>query len=341
MRELKLPPTVTSELRLGSRPATSGMACLALDDTPERERPNRLREFFERLGIRYDAERLNGDPVEVDLTLRGLPGIQYLSGRMRGNYRRRCEKADPTEDVGLVINPGGPLCLSQRGHEIMLGGGEATVVCLTEPVDAMHRAPAHFRALRVPSALLMPRLAGWQDPFLRRIPSESAALRLLINYIDHTWQEKMLASPDLQHLIVSHLYDLMAVAIGATRDAAEVAQTGGVCAARLLAIKQDIARYLDQPDLSVSAIAARHRCTPRLVQRAFEMAGTTFTEYVLMQRLERARGMLMDPHFKDEKISTVAYDSGFADVSYFNRMFRRSYGESPSDVRAQAHRSRR
>jgi len=79
MRSLRLPPTVTSELRLGSRPAASGMACLALDDTPERERPGRLREFFERLGIRYDAERLNGDPVEVDLTLRGLPGIQYLS----------------------------------------------------------------------------------------------------------------------------------------------------------------------------------------------------------------------------------------------------------------------
>jgi AraC-like DNA-binding protein len=258
---------------------------------------------------------------------------------MRGNYRRRCEKADPTEDLGLVMNPGGPLYLSQRGREIVLDRGEATVVCLTEPVDAMHRAPAHFRALRVPSALLTPRLAGWQDPFLRCIPSDSAALRLLINYIDHTWQEPTLASPELQHLIVSHLYDLMAVAIGATRDAAETAQTGGVCAARLLAIKQDIATHLDQPDLSVSALAARHRCTPRLVQRAFEMTGTTFTEFVLMQRLERARGMLVDPRFRDEKISTIAYDSGFADVSYFNRMFRRSYGESPSDVRVQARRA--
>lgn len=69
------------------------------------------------------------------------------------------------------------------------------------------------------------------------------------------------------------------------------------------------------------------------------MTGTTFTEFVLMQRLERARGMLVDPRFRDEKISTIAYDSGFADVSYFNRMFRRSYGESPSDVRVQARRA--
>jgi AraC-like DNA-binding protein len=32
----------------------------------------------------------------------------------------------------------------------------------------------------------------------------------------------------------------------------------------------------------------------------------------------------------------IAYDCGFGDVSYFNRVFRRRYGAAPSDVRAQA-----
>lgn len=336
MRDLRLPPSVTSELRLGSRPAATGMLRLALDNTPEHERPNHFREFFERLGVRYDAERLNGDPIEIEITLQGLPGIQFLSGRMQGaTYRRTCQKADPTEDLGLVINPGGPLHIAQRGREILLGGGEATIVSLTETLDATQRSPAHLRVLRVPTALLTPRLAKGQNEFLRCIPADSTALRLLTSYVGITWQNQTLANPDLQHLIVSHLYDLMAVTIGATRDAAEDAKTRGVYAARLLAIKQDISRYLDRPDLSVSALAARHRCTPRLVQRAFEIEGTTFTEYVLTQRLERARGMLVDPRFRDEKISTIAYDCGFADLSYFNRVFRRSYGASPSDVRAQ------
>jgi AraC-like DNA-binding protein len=43
-----------------------------------------------------------------------------------------------------------------------------------------------------------------------------------------------------------------------------------------------------------------------------------------------------DPRRSGEKISTVAYDCGFGDVSYFNRMFRRSYGATPSDIRALA-----
>jgi AraC-like DNA-binding protein len=317
------------------------MLRLALEDTPEYERPLRLREFFDRLGVCYDAEQGGSDPIEIDLTLQGLPGIQLLSGRMQGTrYRRTCPKPDPTEDLGLVMNPGGPLYISQLGREIVLGDGEATLVSLSESLDGAHRPPGRLRVLRVPASLLAPRLAKGQDNFLRRIPPGSPALRLLANYVNIAWPEHAPVSHDLQHLLVSHLYDLMAVTIGATPDAVETAQNRGVHAARLLAIKQDIARYLDQPDLSVSALAARHRYSPRLVQRLFEVEGTTFTEYVLTQRLARARGMLIDPRFDGEKISSIAYDCGFADVSYFNRVFRGSYGTAPSDVRAQARQER-
>src|SRR5262249_51189262 len=114
-------------------------------------------------------------------------------------------------------------------------------------------------------------------------------------------------------------------------------QGGGLRAARLAAIKRDIARNLDRSDLSVSGVAARHGCTEREVQRMFEMEGTTFTNHVLARRLARAHGMLTDPG-RDAKISAVAYDCGFGDISYFNRVFRRSYGVAPSDVRAQAKR---
>jgi AraC-like DNA-binding protein len=66
------------------------------------------------------------------------------------------------------------------------------------------------------------------------------------------------------------------------------------------------------------------------------MEGTTFTDYVLGQRLARAHRRLIDPRRDGEKISAVAFDSGFGDVSYFNRVFRRHYGAAPSDVRARA-----
>jgi len=124
--------------------------------------------------------------------------------------------------------------------------------------------------------------------------------------------------------------------MGPTRDAAAMAQARGLHAARLDAVKQDIDSCMALQNLSVAALALRHRCTARSIQRMFGAEGTTFTEYVLARRLARAHRLLGDPRRWGEKISAVALDCGFGDVSYFNRAFRRRYGVAPSDVRARA-----
>jgi AraC-like DNA-binding protein len=46
--------------------------------------------------------------------------------------------------------------------------------------------------------------------------------------------------------------------------------------------------------------------------------------------------MLTDPLRNGEQITAIAYDAGFGDLSYFYRVFRRRYGATPSDIRAQA-----
>jgi AraC-like DNA-binding protein len=112
-----------------------------------------------------------------------------------------------------------------------------------------------------------------------------------------------------------------------------------VRAARLAAIKHDIVASLGDTDLSLTVLAARHRCTPRYVQRLFDDAGETFTDYVLSQRLARAHRMLSNPLRAGEKVASVAYDVGFNDLSHFNRAFRRRYGETPSEVRSGARRA--
>jgi AraC-like DNA-binding protein len=139
---------------------------------------------------------------------------------------------------------------------------------------------------------------------------------------------------------VTHLYDLAALAIGATRDAAAVAGGRGVPAARLRAIKADIADNLTNRRLSIDSVATRHGVTPRYVRMLFESDATTFSEFVVVQRLNRAHRMLIDPRFSDRTVSSVAFEAGFGDLSYFNRTFRRRYGASPSDVREAGKRKR-
>jgi AraC-like DNA-binding protein len=73
--------------------------------------------------------------------------------------------------------------------------------------------------------------------------------------------------------------------------------------------------------------------TPRYIHKLFENEGLTFSSFVLGQRLARAHRILSDKRFVDRNISSVAFDVGFGDLSYFNRTFRRRYAATPSDIK--------
>jgi len=88
--------------------------------------------------------------------------------------------------------------------------------------------------------------------------------------------------------------------------------------------------------LSLDAIAARHGLSPRYIRSLFQSEETTFTDFVLSQRLAHAHALLVDPRYGDRLISAIAFEAGFGDLSYFNHRFRRRYGATPSDVRAAA-----
>ena len=60
--------------------------------------------------------------------------------------------------------------------------------------------------------------------------------------------------------------------------------------------------------------------------------GLTFTDFVARSRIEKAKTILLNPN---ARISEAAYDSGFASITHFNRVFKRVVGQSPSEYRQQ------
>ncbi|WP_283810827.1 helix-turn-helix domain-containing protein [Bradyrhizobium macuxiense] len=50
-----------------------------------------------------------------------------------------------------------------------------------------------------------------------------------------------------------------------------------------------------------------------------------------------AAARLIDPRSSGRSISTIAFEAGFGDLSYFNRTFRLRYGATPSDIRTAPH----
>jgi len=76
--------------------------------------------------------------------------------------------------------------------------------------------------------------------------------------------------------------------------------------------------------------------TPRYIHKLFAGEGTTFSELVLGRRLAHVHRLLSDPRHAKRAVSSIAFEVGFGDLSYFNRSFRRCYGATPSEVRNSA-----
>jgi AraC-like DNA-binding protein len=304
---------------------------------PERDRVPFWREFFGPSIFRTEIDPVPDLPFRADVTLRRLPGVCLVSDAMSPARfaRTRALVADGNDDICLFVNsPGGTL--SQLGREATLAAGDAYALCVAEPCT-FASPPAvqyhHCFHLHVSRTALAPLVANFDDVPLSPIAPNTEALRYLASYISLLKDNGALIGPDLLRTTAVHLRDLVALTLGATRDAAEVAEARGLRAARLRAIKHHIVEYLGDNSLTVGKIAARHRVTPRYVQRLFETEGTTFSEFLLDQRLMRVHRLLTDPGWPSRTISAVALEAGFGDISYFNRCFRRRFGASPTEVR--------
>jgi AraC-like DNA-binding protein len=310
------------------------------DALPERERGAAVHALYgHHTVMAYEA--LPDVPVYLDFTQRQLPGLLLVTGTAgtaRGERTRR-HVADGVVDLRLNVNLGNNgIVWFGRGREIILYPGDAVLMSCTEPSMVRPIVPhkrGPFISMLLPRSALAPLVTNLDDAVLRLIPRGTGALKLLANYVG-VLDDEALATPALRRLVVTQIYDLVALAIGATRDAAAIAEGRGVRAARLRVIKADIADRLAQHDLAIAAVASRQRISESYVRKLFENEGSSFSEWVLGERLIRAHRMLTDPRFAGRSIASVAFDTGFSDVSYFNRSFRRRFGATPSEIRAEA-----
>lgn len=305
------------------------------DDVPPQDRIATWRELIFQSSLEVDIVPTDDGPFHATATVRQLPGLRIVSGTSpAASYRRAVQKVE-VDDVTLQFGTAEDVSASLNRREAEIDSYDAFLLPCGDraTIDLPHNS--RFTALRLPREAIASNVSNFGDTYCRRIPHNTPALSLLRRYLGLLdTAENALAAPELQHAAVTHIYDLMVMTLGATRDAAEVANGRGVRAARLKSMKADIVRKSKDPALSVRAVATRHNVTPRHVQKLFEESGETFTQYVIAQRLARASRLLTDPQLIERTVTSIALDVGFGDLSYFNRAFRKQFGMTPSDARA-------
>jgi AraC-type DNA-binding domain-containing proteins len=335
--------TGLSEVTQMTDPESFATVRFSTADLPENMRVATWREHYGHNVLRADIAPVDDASFDAAVVSRTLPGLQLVSGRFTAAriIRTREMIADGNDDLSLLVNQTGNVTVSARGREVTLRENDAVLISSGEAVVFDRRSFGESIAIRIPYSILSPVVVDVDDAIMRHISRDAPALRLLTSYSNTLLgDDHAVETPALRHHVATHVLDLVALALGATREAAGVARGRGIPAARLRAAKLHIIDNINRRDISIGGVAAHLGVTPRYLQRLFESDGTTFSAFVLGRRLACVHRMLSAPQSVQRQVSAIAYDAGFGDLSYFNRSFRRFYGATPMDVREAAAKAR-
>jgi AraC-like DNA-binding protein len=306
------------------------------------------REYWEAAPIpltlrKADTRRHDREQFEAEMRVQFVGDLALFTTQAHHNFsksvqygqpeRARCRENGlvlftPTAGRGVIVeynhrqavmlHPGDWILLHPTDTFVLTGGPDATRYhFLTIPQDGFKNLPA-------PGG----------DHFGERYPAEPVLNRLVANYITTLASGDPMGNTPTGSILARNLLELISLALRPSREVRK--GCGDIHASGLLlAITQYLDANFAQPDLAPARVAAHFGITPRYVHRLFEQTGTTFSKYLIEQRLRHAHALLADPSQRHRGILEIAVDSGFASHTHFGQRYRRMFGRAPRETRAQ------
>jgi AraC-like DNA-binding protein len=268
----------------------------------------------------------------------GPVALGTMNGTIEKVARTAHEVANDSRDAYcLVVNQGSATMSGTLGRrDCALEGGSAVLMQSDEKGSLVREARGageDWLNVVIPGELLRATLNNADDLVGRGTAPNSEAVRLLTGYAAMLKRHGAIASTELAAHAAHALMDLVVLSLGAGGESAEQATARGLRGARLQAVLGQIQQRFADVSFATKDIAAALNISPRYINDLLQETGSGFSERVLELRLQRARAMLADPRCAAMRIGAVAYAAGFADISYFNRSFRRRFGLTPTAAR--------
>jgi AraC-like DNA-binding protein len=290
------------------------------------------REGICRGFCRLDVGPAEDDTIDCgnDFASLGSLSLAIPRGSSARFARTRELVQDGCDDFVLISASRGQTRITQKNQVIELSKGQMCLSEMNVEGTADLTSAGSFTTVRIPRRLLL-QVSPYAESQLARTLAHDAPLRAMIDRYFALCND-LAAELDApgQNAAAQHLVDLVGLLLGSSAEQEHVLRRRGYSSARLAIMKTQVIECLDRSSLTIEGIAHRNGISARQAQRLFARSGQTFSEFVLDQRLSRARRLLLSPSSGHRKISDVAYACGFSDLSYFNRTFKRRFGATPS-----------
>ena len=313
----------------GAAPKTT----LRLSGMPGERNLQAMRGYLAEI-MRVDLEPLRADqPLHYQASLCAVPGASWGGAQVSGVRTTRTPQLckDGQDDLMLLV-PSGETLIEQPGHEALrVRPGSAVLLSQARPMRISQQAGASWM-LRVPHRDMSRMLLRLGDAPMIALRAGTPMLGLLQRY-GRLLESESLQGAASQQLAARQLQDMLAVALGQSPDYAAWAEQNSLAAARVQALRADMATHLASSRLSLDWLAARQGLSSRHLQRLLATQGTGYLDTLRQVRVQTARAMLQDPRNAAMSTTAIAHACGFSDASGLNLTFRQHYGMTPGDAR--------
>lgn len=305
-------------------------------DTARHDRRQQFEAWREAVGVTHEIARPEqeghgGLVASSDVWRLGQAVVSHRRFPAL-HFARPVQRArlDGLDQYSLLLMREGTWLGSAGEAEVTLRAGEVGLFDLARPVENLVTDNASLRVM-LPRDLVDALVAdGALAAHGARL--EGGAAVVLATFMEALLQNLPVLEAGQAQGMERATVELAAACLAPSRER-QLRAAAAIDASLLLRARTHLDARLTDPTLTPDSMARALGMSRSALYRLFAPLGGV-AGHIQARRLARVKALLADPRER-RRISELAYLHGFADEAHFSRAFRRSFGVSPRDWRAE------